>query len=166
MRWHRHLALLLLAGIGSALLLAFPWLASRLPAVGIAIAVFFSQLCHQNPSRSFVLAGATLPVCARCLALYVGGFLGIAIYPALGLHWRQFQKVAKFLIASLFLIVMDVGLDMAGLWKNTFVSRSLTGALFGVTCGLVLSWAVQHSGRHHSQERQPSIPQTSIPPST
>ena len=166
MRWHRHLVLLLLAGIGSGLPLAFPWITSRLPAVGIAIAVFFSQLCHQNPNRSFVLAGATLPVCVRCLASYVGGFVGIAAYPALGLHWRHFQKVATFLIASLFLIVIDVALDTAGLWKNTSLSRSLTGALFGLTCGLLLSLAVQRSGRYHSQKRHGSTRDTSIRPST
>src|SRR5262245_28340583 len=33
-------------------------------------------VCHQRPERSFYLAGAQLPVCARCLGLYVGGLLG------------------------------------------------------------------------------------------
>jgi len=165
-RWHRHLVLLLVAGTGSALILSFPWLAPRLPAVAVAIAVFFSHLCHQNPSRSFVLAGTTLPVCARCLALYIGGFVGIAAYPALGLCWREFQKVATFLIASLVLIVIDVVLDMAGLRKNTFLSRSLTGALFGAACGLLLSLAAQHSGRHHLPKQHGSAPDNSIPRST
>src|SRR5688572_18079800 len=113
MRWHRHSALLLLAGIGSALPMAFPWLMSNLPTAGIGIALFFSQICHQSPTRSFVLAGTTLPVCARCLAIYISGFLGIAAYPALGFGWRQLRKITPFLVASLFLIMMDVGLDMA-----------------------------------------------------
>ena len=145
MRWHQHLALLLLAAIGSALILAFPWLMSNLPAAGLGIALFFSHLCHQNPTRSFVLAGTTLPVCARCLALYIGGFVGIAAYPAIGFRGRQFQKVAKFLMVSLCLIALDVGLDLAGLRRNTFFSRSLTGALFGGACGLLVSFAVQRS---------------------
>ncbi len=89
MRWHRHFALLLLAGTGSALLLAFPWLMLNLPVLGTGIALFFSQICHQDPTRSFVLAGTTLPVCARCLAFYLGGFAGIASYPVLGFRWRQ-----------------------------------------------------------------------------
>jgi len=162
MLWHRHFALLLLAGMGSALLLAFPWLMSNLPTVGLGIALFFSQLCHQNPSRSFVLAGTTLPVCARCLALYVGGFVGIVAYPLLGFRWRQFQVIAPFLMASLGLIALDVGLDMARLWENTFFSRSLTVALLGGACGFLLSFALQHSSSHRSPKRQRAAPHTSI----
>jgi len=143
MRWHRHLALLLLAGTGSALPMAFPWLMLNLPTAGIGIALFFSQICHQNPTRSFALAGTTLPVCARCLAIYMSGFLGIAAYPALGFRWRRLRRITPFLVASLFLIMMDVGLDMAGLWTNTLLSRSFTGALFGGACGLLVSFAVQ-----------------------
>ena len=33
-------------------------------------------ICHQRPERSFHLAGAQLPVCARCLGLYAGGAAG------------------------------------------------------------------------------------------
>ncbi len=130
MRWHRHFALLLLAGTGSSLLLAFPWLMRNLPVLGTGIALFFSQLCHQDPTRSFVLAGTTLPVCARCLAFYLGGFAGIASYPVLGFRWHQGQNLKRPLIVSLCLIVLDVGLDLAGIRENTFFSRSITGAVF------------------------------------
>jgi len=157
MLWHRHLILLLLAGTGSALLLTFPWIMPNLPALGTGIALFFSQLCHQNPNRSLVMAGATLPVCARCLALYVAGFVGIAAYPVIGFGWRQCQQLTRFLMVSLGLIVLDVGLDFAGLWVNTFFSRSLTGALFGGACGLLVSYAIQHS--RLSGSSVPSNPQ-------
>ena len=154
MRWHRHFALLLLAGTGSALLLAFPWLMRNLPVLGTGIALFFSQLCHQDPTRSFVLAGTTLPVCARCLAFYLGGFAGIASYPVLGFRWRQGRNIKRLLIVSLCLIVLDVGLDLAGIRENTFFSRSITGALFGGACGLLVSFVLQQSsGFHSSSER-------------
>ena len=100
MCWHRHFALLLLAGTGSALLLAFPWLMPNLPVLGTGIALFFSQLCHQDPARSFVLAGTTLPVCARCLAFYLGGFAGIASYPLLGFRWRQGHRIKRLLVTD------------------------------------------------------------------
>lgn len=38
-------------------------------------------ICHQRPERSFFIAGSQLPVCARCLGLYVGA--GVAVPLAL-----------------------------------------------------------------------------------
>jgi uncharacterized membrane protein len=143
MYWHRYFALLLLAGTSTALLLAFPWLMTNLPVLGTGIVLFFSQLCHQDPTRSFVLAGITLPVCARCLAFYLGGFAGIASYPILGSRWHQGQEIKRPLIVALCLIVLDVGLDLVGIRENTFFSRSITGAVFGGVCGLLVSFAFQ-----------------------
>jgi uncharacterized membrane protein len=34
------------------------------------------HVCHQLPSRSFHVASVSLPVCARCLGLYLGGMSG------------------------------------------------------------------------------------------
>jgi len=164
MLWHRHFLLLLLAGTGSALLLAFPWLMASMPLLGTGIAVFFSQLCHQDPTRSFALAGTTLPVCARCLGFYLGGFAGIASYPVLGFHWHQRQNIKRLLTVSLCLIILDVGLDLAGIRKNTFFSRSITGAVFGGVCGLLVSFALQQSsGVHSSSECWTSTPTNSHP---
>ena len=163
MNWRRHLILLLFAGVGSALPLIFPWLISTLPVVAAAIALFFSQLCHQSPDRSFALAGVTLPVCARCLAMYVGGFVGIAAYPMSGLQCGQARKIMPFLLGSLSLLAMDVGFDETGLRKNTFYSRSLTGALFGAACGMLVASVLQKSGSQHSSRRHTPSPQVNIP---
>ena len=46
------------------------------PIAAAAVYAAGSLVCHQRPERSFHLAGAQLPVCARCLGLYVGGFVG------------------------------------------------------------------------------------------
>ena len=162
MHWHRHFALLMLSGTGSALLLVFPWLMSNLPVLGTGIALFFSQLCHQDPARSFVLSGTTLPVCARCLAFYLGGFAGIAGYPLLGSRWRQGRHIKRFLIASLCLLVLDVGLDLAGIRDNTFFSRSVTGAVFGGVCGWLISFALQQSGGFRSSSECWTSPHTNI----
>ena len=67
------------------------------------------------------------------------------LYPVLRFRWRQCQHITRFLMVCLGLIVLDVGLDLAGLWGNTFFSRSLTGALFGGACGLLVSFAIQNS---------------------
>jgi uncharacterized membrane protein len=162
MRWYRHFALVMLAGTGSALLLAFPWLMPNLPILGTGIALFFSQLCHQDPARSFVLAGTTLPVCARCLAFYLGGFAGVASYPALGSRWRQGHHIRRLLVVSLCLMVLDVGLDLAGIRENTFFSRAITGSVFGGVCGLLVSFALQQSSGFHSPSECCTTPHINI----
>ena len=35
-----------------------------------------SVICHQRPERSFHLDAVQLPVCARCLGIYVGAAAG------------------------------------------------------------------------------------------
>ena len=73
--------LLLLAGSGicCAAILLFPWLVLwGEAAAALSIRVLFSHICHQDPQRSLSLAGIVLPVCTRCLALYLGGFPGSA----------------------------------------------------------------------------------------
>ena len=52
---------------------------SRNPAL-VAAATFMYQgaglICHQRPERSFHVAGVQLPVCGRCLGLYLSGAIG------------------------------------------------------------------------------------------
>jgi glycosyltransferase involved in cell wall biosynthesis len=42
----------------------------------------FSHVCHQEPGRSWVLGGVTLPLCARCAGFYAGAFLAVLALPA------------------------------------------------------------------------------------
>ena len=70
-----------LAVVWAVLVVAAPWLAT-VPAVGGAYLSasaygFGALVCHQRPERSFHLAGAQLPVCARCTGLYLSAAVGI-----------------------------------------------------------------------------------------
>ncbi len=71
-------ALPLLAGSWVVALVSAPALASRSAgrAISPAIYVAGSLVCHQRAERSFHVGAAQLPVCARCLGLYVGTALG------------------------------------------------------------------------------------------
>lgn len=46
-----------------------------------------SRVCHQRPDRSFLLVGHLIPVCGRCLALYVAGAIGLGTVAVLA--WRR-----------------------------------------------------------------------------
>lgn len=50
-------------------------------ALILLIYMIFKLICHQKPERSYFIFGAQLPVCARCLGIYVGLLLGACIYP-------------------------------------------------------------------------------------
>ena len=58
-----------------ALLIATPTLPGWAGAVVYGVGSF---ICHQLPERSFHLAGFQLPVCARCLGIYIGVSGGVA----------------------------------------------------------------------------------------
>lgn len=120
----RRVALVLTAG--AALWCA----ASLIPAAH----PLFSPVCHQLAGRSFHIAGAVLPVCARCTGLYLGflaGSLGLIAFP-LRARRRAFDPppAAMLLAAAIPSLVEGVG-EISGLWTGSALARCLTGALFG-----------------------------------
>ncbi len=134
--------LLLLAGSGvcCAAILLFPWLVLQgEAAVALSVRFVFSHLCHQDPQRSLSLAGVVLPVCNRCLALYLGGFLGVLLAPLARGHaaWLLGRRV--LLLGPLLLTGLDAGLDLAGAWNSTLWSRVATGGPAGLGVGLFLT---------------------------
>jgi uncharacterized membrane protein len=134
-----------------------------------AIYAIGSYICHQRPERSFELAGAQLPVCARCLGLYGGAALGAVIAPHLwrlgAWHrppgsWRthswcppflaagaSYAKVAAgpprpqiFILLSLLPAVISLVVEWAGLGQPGNVVRALTGMVAGgVIAAVVLA---------------------------
>lgn len=77
----------------SAALIAAPLVAThsdnRLRYAAALLYAGGSLICHQRPERSFHLAGAQLPVCARCLGLYVGAAIGAVLWIGVRRGWRS-----------------------------------------------------------------------------
>lgn len=105
-----------------------------------------SSVCHQIPSHSFSVGAVQFPVCARCMGLYMGSFIGIMYAFFSG------KKIAlpktRFIIflAVLFLLWAGDGLNSLisdflskpFLYQSSNLSRLITG--YGM--GLVMTSAL------------------------
>ncbi len=128
------------AAAGLAALAALP------PVLGGDVGAFvhhaFGAVCHQIPERSPHLAGGPIALCHRCSGVLVGLLAGIGLAPWIGasaLARLRRQPQGRWLAAALVPTALDWALGALGLWANTPVSRTLTGALFGAVAGVVLS---------------------------
>jgi uncharacterized membrane protein len=97
----------------------------------------FRPFCHQDPARSFTIAGAVLPVCARCTGIYLGAWLGWALWGFVPPARRDRPVTNLVLILGLAPLISD-GLVNAIIFTTPAPLRLLTGLL----CGAVAARAV------------------------
>jgi uncharacterized membrane protein len=139
-----YAALMALSILWASLILAAPWLmAERHFLASAVIYKGFSVVCHQAPERSFYFHGRPMGVCSRCASIYAGFVIGLLLYPFLrDLREDRFPP-RWILIGAAVPTLIDFAGGVLGLFANTFLSRALTGVLFGavaafyVTPGLV-----------------------------
>jgi uncharacterized membrane protein len=110
--------------------LAAPLLAASHPLAALLIRDFFSQLCHQDPRRSFVLEGSTVAVCVRCLGIYCGVAVG-ALVRLRGARW--------WLSLALVVNLADVATGAMHWHGNLPFFRFFFGLMLGLGVGAVLS---------------------------
>jgi uncharacterized membrane protein len=106
-----------------------------------AVYVAGSLICHQRPERSFHYNGAQLPVCARCLGLYVGGGLGAAAWACVSLSRRLRAAVMDRVTSALAAMptLMSVGLGFIGLWDGTNAIRAILALPLGAAVGATVT---------------------------
>jgi uncharacterized membrane protein len=93
---------------------------------------FYSASCHQLDSRSFHLGEHRFGVCSRCTSIYLGFLIGVILYPFVR-HLSNIDLPSLwFLFIGAALIIIDAGLDILDILKNTFVTREITGAILGL----------------------------------
>jgi uncharacterized membrane protein len=109
----------------------------RAPVVGVIAYQIGALVCHQRPERSFHLAGVQLPVCARCLGLYVSGAAGLLV----SWMWKSriMRQARLILVLAALPIALTVALEWFGAMATTNSQRFLTGLPLGVVAGLVLA---------------------------
>ncbi|HEU4479653.1 MAG TPA: DUF2085 domain-containing protein, partial [Pyrinomonadaceae bacterium] len=116
----------------------------------------FSYACHQQPERSFFIAGLPFAVCARCTGLYIGFALAAVLYPLLTWLRRTNPPERKWLFLAVGPLAIDFGLGLLGIWHNTHTSRFLTGALLGaVVVFYVMPALVELSQRFRTRQSPP-----------
>ena len=91
----------------------------------------FGRVCHQIPERSFYLAGHPFAVCSRCAGIYFGFAAGVVLYPLARPLNRTSVPARKWLVVALLPTALDFTLGFTGVWANTHLTRSMTGALLG-----------------------------------
>ena len=110
--------------------LAAPLLAASHPLAALLIRDFFSRLCHQDPSRSFVVDGSAVAVCVRCLGIYWGVAVGMVV---------RLRKSRWLLGLALVVNSADVVSGMMHWHGNVPFFRFCFGLMLGLGVGGVLS---------------------------
>ena len=82
----------------------------------------FSRICHQDPARSWHLAGEPLPVCIRCASIYFAFTASL---------WLGFKMNVRWLRVSVVLLVCEF--IFARLVFDDALLRSLSGILVGLS---------------------------------
>jgi uncharacterized membrane protein len=109
--------------------LAAPLLAASHPFAALLIRNFFSRLCHQDPSRSFVVDGSAVAVCVRCLGIYWGVAVGMVV---------RLRRARWLLTLALIFNLMDVATGAMHWHGNLPLFRFFLGLMLGMGVGSVL----------------------------
>jgi len=135
-----YAVLMTLSILWMALILAAPWLMAERHFVASAVIYQgFSAVCHQAPERSFYFLGFPMGVCSRCASIYAGFIIGQLLYPFLrDLRESDFPP-RWILIGAAIPTAIDFAGGVLGLFANTFLSRTLTGILFGAVAAFYIT---------------------------
>ena len=135
----------LAACVWLALLLFAPLL--PVPLAGVAY-LAGALICHQLPERSFHLAGAQLPVCARCLGIYAGAaaLLCIACGASLLMPARQTGRrvpyrthnPATLVVCGIAPTVLTLVMEWLGVWAASNLARAAAGVVLGAAIAFVV----------------------------
>ncbi|TAK61005.1 MAG: DUF2085 domain-containing protein [Bacteroidetes bacterium] len=97
----------------------------------------YARICHQYDSHSIHLMGHKLGVCARCSCIYFGFFFGVLFTPLYS--FDRIQNHRRWLLFAIAPMLVDVLLNTIGAHESTMLTRVVTGLLFGVIAGLILT---------------------------
>jgi uncharacterized membrane protein len=112
-----------------------------------------SRICHQKPERSFHVAGAQLPVCARCFGLYASGAAGAIGAWLVGRSRRRTPRPgqARLLFAAAAApTVATVGVEWLGLAQPSNIGRMIASVPLGAAAGWVFARMLLVEAEEHA----------------
>jgi len=107
------------------------------PPISSLTYLFGGTICHQRAERSFHLAGAQLPVCARCFGLYAGFAMALAIGR---LRWMDRATLRRAVTIAAVPTVATWLLEVIGLWLPSNATRCLAGVPLGAAIALTVNY--------------------------
>lgn len=116
-------ASLLMATGWLMLIFAAPLLYVAESAASIWLYRFFDPVCHQIADRSFAIMEVSLPVCARCLGLYVGFWVGLLLLPGARFLTRLLERQPRLILLFSLPLIIDL------VTYNTHWTRFASGLL-------------------------------------
>ena len=122
-----------------------------------------SLVCHQIPERSFHLAGFQLPVCARCLGIYLGAVAGAGFVLMRASAGQRVVSLAtvtvrRLAVAAAIPTLVTVALESAGIWYPSNVTRAIAGFPLGGMLALVVMSALATLHYDECVPRRPIVP--------
>lgn len=90
--------------------------------LSIFIRQMFSNVCHQNSQRCFIIYKHTLPICARCSGIYLALFIS-----TLFLWTKRKYNFKGYFLSSVLLIPADIIFYNIGLYRYSTIVAFITG---------------------------------------
>ncbi len=100
----------------------------------------YSIVCHQITSKTFIINGERLLVCARCSGIYIGALFSSLI--SLFYSSKIIKNINLFLY-SIILLTLDVFFSSAGIYHYSKLLAFLTGIFFGSVSFLYILNAIE-----------------------
>ncbi len=137
------IAFALMALVWAGGVVGAPYVSRVSAAAATTLYAVGSIVCHQRPERSFHVAGARLPVCARCTGIYAGAALGASAWLLLTRRRTRLSRTRAlaWLAVAAVPTALTVGTAMIGVLDPPNIWRAACGVPLGVAVGLVVDAA-------------------------
>ncbi len=99
-------------------------------------------ICHQRPERSFHLGGVQLPVCGRCLGLYISGAIG-----AVAAWFTSRRSISRRSRTALAIAALPTALTVSLEFVGVIHPGNLVRAVSALPLGATAAWIFVRSLR-------------------
>lgn len=141
-----------LFGFSAATILALAILCTRAVALGASPKwrFPFHAICHGIEGRCLLIWGVPMPICSRCVGIYLGMLAALALFVAIAA--LRSHVMSALLLAFLTAPLVFDGLSQAlGLRESTNALRLATGSLAGLAFMLWAMTRIEASARERRE---------------